>query len=167
GAQGQSVYVYANAFRTDGPWRYTVEAGKTLSDYWRAGSPAGAYDVSLYGPNGFLRRFRGNRVTATTSGNANPEVKAGVDIAAGKLVLTMTNSGSAACTITVTANAYRTDGPWTYPLAAGATATASFAINTSNWWYDFTATANTADTFLRRFAGHAETGQPSVTDPVV
>ena len=37
GAAGAHFYVHAGAFRTDGPWRYTVEAGKSLSDYWQAG----------------------------------------------------------------------------------------------------------------------------------
>ncbi|MFK0195205.1 phosphocholine-specific phospholipase C [Kitasatospora sp. NPDC090308] len=167
GAAGQCVYLYANAHRTDGPWRHTVEAGKTLTDYFVAGTPTGAYDLSLIGANGFHRRFRGNRVTATTGGNANPEVTAAVDGPGGTLTLTMKNSGSAACTVTVTAGAHRTDGPWTFPLAAGATSTKTLDLTASGHWYDLTATADTADAFLRRFAGHAETGRESVTDPAV
>ncbi|MEV6007044.1 phosphocholine-specific phospholipase C [Streptomyces sp. NPDC051976] len=167
GSAGQCVYLYANAYRTDGPWRHTVEAGRTLTDYFVAGTPTGAYDLSLIGVNGFHRRFRGNRVTATTAGNANPEVTAGLDAAAGLLTLTMKNSGTAACTVTITANAYRTDGPWTVPLAAGATSTKNFDLTASGHWYDLTATAGTTDGFLRRFAGHLETGQESITDPAV
>ena len=167
GTAGQCVYLYPNAFRTDGPWRHTVEAGKTLTDFFVGGTPTGSYDLSLYGPNGFHRRFAGNRVTATTSGNANPEVTARVDIPSGRIYFTMVNSGTAACTITITANAYRTDGPWTYNLAAGATVSDYYTISWYNWWYDFTATANTTDGFLRRFAGHAENGSESTTDPAV
>ncbi|WP_370945287.1 phosphocholine-specific phospholipase C [Amycolatopsis sp. cg5] len=163
GTRGVCVYVYPNAHRTDGPWRYTVEAGKTLSDYWAAGTPTGAYDLSLYGPNGFHRRFKGNR--AIPAGAADPEVKARADVASGRLYLRMTNTGSAACVVTVTANAYRADGPWTYELAAGATVEDFFTISSANWWYDLTASANTADGFLRRFAGHVENGSASVTDP--
>ncbi|ROR46415.1 phosphocholine-specific phospholipase C [Kitasatospora cineracea] len=167
GAAGQCVYICPNDYRTDGPWRHTVEAGKTLTDYFVGGTPTGAYDLSMYGPNGFHRRFKGNRVTATTSGNANPEVTAAVDGPGGTLTLTMKNNGSAACTVTLTSNAYRTDGPWTFNLAAGATTTKSLDITGSSHWYDLTATANTADGFLRRFAGHAETGRESITDPAV
>ena len=167
GTAGQCVYLYPNAFRTDGPWRHTVEAGKTLTDYFVGGTPTGSFDISLYGPNGFHRRFRGNRLTATTSGNANPEVTARVDIPSGRLYLTMVNSGTAPCTVTVTANAYRTDGPWTYTVAAGATVQDYWTISTAGWWYDLTATANTTDGFLRRFAGHAENGAESITDPAV
>ncbi|MEV4318769.1 phosphocholine-specific phospholipase C [Actinocrispum sp. NPDC049592] len=75
GTAGAHFYVHAGpAVRTDGPWRYTVEAGKTVADYWAAGTPTGAYDLTIIGPNGFVRKFAGNRVTATTHGNPNPEV---------------------------------------------------------------------------------------------
>lgn len=115
------------------PGRYTVEAGKTLSDHWAAARPTGTYDLSLYGPNGFHRRFKGNRATATAVGVANPEVKARADVASGRLYLTMTNTGSAACAFTVKANAYRADGPWTYELAAGATVEDFFTISAADW----------------------------------
>ncbi|GIG56134.1 phospholipase C, phosphocholine-specific [Longispora fulva] len=167
GGVGAHFYVYANAYRTDGPWRYTVGAGDVLSDTWAAGSPAGAYDYTAYGPNGFLRRFAGNRVTATTTGNANPEVTLRYAPAEGKIYLKMVNSGTKACTITVRANRYLTTGPWTYPLAAGATDERSWTTTASSNWYDLTATADTADGFTRRFAGHMENGQASTSDPTL
>ncbi len=167
GAAGAHFYVYANAFRTDGPWRYTVEAGKTLSDFWQAGSPAGGYDLTVLGPNGFLRRFTGNRVTATTSGNANTEVTLRYAPADGLVWLTMTNTGTKACTITVRTN-NRGGGPWTYPVDPGATREDWFSTGSGmNGWYDLTATADTTDGFLRRFAGHMENGAESTSDPVM
>ncbi|GIG56888.1 non-hemolytic phospholipase C [Longispora fulva] len=165
GTSGAHFTLYANQFRTDGPWRYTVEAGKTLSDYIAAGTPTGSYDVTAIGPNGFLRQFAGNRVTATTSGNANPEVTLRYAPTEGKVYLDMKNSGTKACTVTVKANRYRTDGPWNYAVAAGATVTDSWNVAPASNWYDLTATANTTDGFLRRFAGHMETGAPSTSDP--
>ncbi len=167
GTRGAHFYVYANAHRTDGPWRYTVEAGKTLSDYWIAGTPTGAYDLSVLGPNGFLRRFKGNRVTATASGSANPEVTLRYAPTEGVVYLTMTNRGTAACIVTVSVN-NRSGGPWTYNLAANATVEDWWSTTGGmNGWYDLTATANTADGFLRRFAGHVETGAESTTDPMI
>ncbi|MFE2729088.1 phosphocholine-specific phospholipase C [Kitasatospora sp. NPDC059327] len=165
GTAGQCVHLYANDFRTDGPWRHTVEAGKSLTDFFVSGTPNGAYDLSLYGPNGLHRRFRGNRITATKAGRANPEVTAKADVPNGCLTLTMVNSGKAPCTVTVTAGAYRTDGPWTFELPAAATVRHSWTIGDSGWWYDLTATADTTDGFLRRFAGHVEHGAESITDP--
>ncbi|MFD7985140.1 phosphocholine-specific phospholipase C [Kitasatospora indigofera] len=167
GAAGAHFYVYANAFRTDGPWRYTVGPGRSVGDTWTAGTPTGAYDLSAVGPNGFVRRFTGNRVTATTAGNANPEVTLRHDPANGLVWLRMTNSGSAACTVTVRGN-NRSGGPWTYPLAAGAGTEDYFSTAGGlNGWYDLTATADTRDGFLRRFAGHLENGAESTSDPVM
>ena len=167
GTAGAHCYVYANAYRTDGPWRYTIEAGKTLSDYWASGTPTGAYDLTVYSANGFLRRFVGNRATATGTGVANPEVTLRYAPTEGKVYLTMTNSGTAACIVTVVANRYGTTGPMTYPLAGGASVQAGFSLTGSANWYDLTATANTIDGFLRRFAGHMENGAPSTSDPTM
>ncbi|SDX57966.1 phospholipase C [Amycolatopsis xylanica] len=167
GAAGAHFYVYANAFRADGPWRYTVGAGATVADYWQAGVPAGAYDLTVVGPNGFLRRLAGNYATATTSGNANPEVKLRYAPTEGKVYLTMTNTGGKACTITVRSG-NRGGGPWTYPVAPGATKEDWFSVGSGmNGWYDLTATADTTDAFARRFAGHVETGAESTSDPVM
>ncbi|MFE2728999.1 phosphocholine-specific phospholipase C [Kitasatospora sp. NPDC059327] len=166
GTAGAYFGVHANRFRTDGPWRYTVEAGKTLSDYWQSGTPSGAYDLIVYGPNGFVRRFAGNRITATSGGNANPEAALRYLPADGKVRLTLTNTGTRSCTVTVQ-QSNRPDAPRTYDVAVGATVTDDFDLSATPRWYDLTATANTADGFLRRFAGHMETGAPSTSDPVM
>ncbi|WP_433272056.1 phosphocholine-specific phospholipase C [Actinosynnema sp. CS-041913] len=164
GTAGAHFSVYANKFRTDGPWRYTVEAGKTLSDSFTAGTPTGAYDLTAFGPNGFVRRFAGNRATATATGAPNPEATLRYAPAEGRVYVKMTNSGQSACTVTITAN-NRPGGPWTYRLAAGESKEDSFTFAGVHHWYDLTATSR--DGFLRRFAGHLETGAPSVSDPVM
>ena len=167
GAAGAHFYVTANAYRTDGPWRYTVEAGKTLSDYWQAGSPTGAYDLTVCGPNGFLRRFAGNRVTATTSGNANAEATLRYAPSEGRVYVRMTNNGTVACTFTARVS-NRAGGPWSYTVQPGGSAEDWFSTgNVMGGWYDVTVTADTADGFVRRFAGHMESGTQTISDPVM
>src|SRR6185436_11222361 len=91
GSAGAGLNVLS-ANRSDGPWYYSVEAGKQLQDYWSAVSvTAGIYDLSAYGPNGFLREFRGNLPLATASGGANPEVTANYDAANRRLRLHLSN----------------------------------------------------------------------------
>ncbi|HEY3481794.1 MAG TPA: phospholipase C, phosphocholine-specific, partial [Streptomyces sp.] len=53
---------YANAYRTGGPWQYTVDNGGTAGDYFSCGTGFGngKYDLSVTGPNRFLRRFAGD-----------------------------------------------------------------------------------------------------------
>lgn len=156
--------IYANNYRSDGPWQYDVPAAGSVKDYFHVQTyGGGAYDLSLYGPNGFLRRYIGNINTA----GGQLEVTASYSFAtAGKaqLLLTMTNSSSASVTFTVTSNAYRGDGPWTYTVAAGASVSDFWNVQLyTNGWYDLTATASSDASFSRRFAGHVELGVASVT----
>ncbi|NEA36592.1 phospholipase C, phosphocholine-specific [Streptomyces sp. SID13031] len=166
GTAGAHFYVRANAFRTDGPWRYTVGAGNSVSDYWMAGTPEGAYDLTVTGPNGFVRRFAGNRVTATKPGNANPEVTLRYAPSDKLVWLKMTNTGTKPCVLTIRVN-NRAGGPWSYQLAAGASTEDWWSTNSTNGWYDLTATADTTDGFTRRFAGHLEDGLASTSDPTM
>lgn len=97
GSAGAVFQVYA-ANRGDGPWRYTVEAGKTLSDYWSAKTyTKGIYQLEAHGPNGFLRVWNSQVATAATM----PEIVLAYDPANGRLKLTLTNAGDGPCTFTV------------------------------------------------------------------
>ena len=78
----------------------------------------------------------------------------------------MINTGSAPCTFTVQANAYRTDGPWTYEVPAGMQLQQHWPVARQGNWYDFTVTT-TQGGFTRRFAGRIETGQDGVSDPAM
>ncbi|MFF4604999.1 phosphocholine-specific phospholipase C [Streptomyces sp. NPDC001339] len=145
--------------RTDGPWTYTAEAGKKLSDTWNSAYSKGSHDLSVFGPNGFLRVFRG------PGGTAGPEVTARHVKAGGKLKLTLTNAGSGDAHLTVT-NAYGgTDE--TFKVKAGATVEHTIDLRATKRWYDLSVTSDTDRTFLRRFAGHVETGAPGVSDPAI
>jgi phospholipase C len=45
----------------EGPWVYTVGPRTSISDTWTfSGYGKDAYDLSVYGPNGFLRTFKGS-----------------------------------------------------------------------------------------------------------
>lgn len=164
GTQAVHHSIYANAYRVDGPWQYDVPANGTVKDYFHAQTYGlGWYDLSLYGPNGFLRRFTGNMNYA----GSNVEVTASYSFATAghaQLLLTMVNSSTAAVTFTVTSNAYRTDGPWTYTVPAGGTVSDFWNVQLyTNGWYDFTATVNIDSSFSRRFLGHIEMNAASLT----
>ncbi|AKA06508.1 phosphocholine-specific phospholipase C [Streptomyces noursei] len=145
--------------RTDGPWTYTTEAGKTLSDTWNTTYSKGAYDLTVHGPNGFLRTFKGPGKKQT------PEVTARHDAASGQVALTLTNPGTVACNLTI-ANAYG-GAKQTVRVDPGGTVTRPVDLTASKRWYDLTVTADTDAGFLRRFAGHVETGKPGVSDPAL
>jgi phospholipase C len=98
-------------------------------------------DVALHGPNGFLRRFAG--VSA---------VEVAVTLRGSTLSLTITG-GPAQVTIA--------DGTHSRKVTVRGTHTET--VPTTHGWYDLTVTVDGAPGFQRRFAGHVETGAPSVT----
>ncbi|GII30067.1 phosphocholine-specific phospholipase C [Planotetraspora mira] len=163
GAAGATFYV-TSANGLGGPWTYTVEAGKTLTGTWTPPKKnQGAYDLSAFGPNGFLRTFTG-RIPAKGTNPAAPEVAVGYDAALGNVTLTLTNRGGASCRVTVT-DAYGGAAPAAYQLAPNATVVHSVVLGGSYGWYDLKVTSDADSTFVRRVAGHVETGRPSMSDP--
>jgi phospholipase C len=158
GASAVHLKAYRADGQTDGPWGYDVGAGQRVSDTWRIQAYGGGkYNVAVHGPNRFLWQFAGNNAGALA------EVT-GSYTATGRLLLTMVNTGTADLTLVVTANHYRSDGPWSYPIKAGASITTeSWDLASFGGWYDLSATVTGDPAFLRRFTGHYENGQPGKT----
>ncbi|MFI9111048.1 phosphocholine-specific phospholipase C [Streptomyces venezuelae] len=156
-AAGAQFYV-TSANRTDAPWTYTAEAAKSISDTWNTTYSKGVTDLTVHGPNGFVRRFRSPGKTAV------PEVTARHNATTGQLDLTFTNAGTTA-TVTLT-NAYG-GTPATLTVAKGATVTRTVDVSAAHRWYDITVTSSASTDYVRRLAGHVETGAPSQSDPAI
>ncbi|ARP73701.1 phospholipase C, phosphocholine-specific [Streptomyces pluripotens] len=158
--------IHPNAYRDTSPWQYTVDPGSTASDYFNIGSGYGdgRYDLTMVGPNRFLRRFQGD---ATKAGRtAEVSTRYAVEPGTGKLAIyfSMRNSGSTPVKFTITSHRYRSDGPWTYTVAPGASTEDFFnAVAYTHGWYDFTVTVDSDASWSRRFTGHLETGTASVS----
>lgn len=153
GAASIHLAIYPNAYRTDDPWQYDIDASNSVSDSFNViTSGGGLYDLTCYGPNGFQRRFAGNINT-----NCNQvEVSSSIDPIAGTVALFLQNLTASTVVFTVT-NGYPTGGPWTYNVPAGNTVTDTFpTVANNSGFYDLTATANSDALFLRRLAGHIE-----------
>jgi phospholipase C len=161
-------HVYDKLHLDHKPRRYMVEAGKALDDAWTpAVGDNGVYDLWVLGPNGFHRHFKGNLDTLRAGDAASPEVRVCYDVANGNVYLSMRNDGKAACRFTITAQAYRGDGPWTASVSGGASTEQHWALTDSGQWYDFAVTCDADAAYYRRFAGRVETGQHSVSDPAM
>ena len=159
GASAGAQFLVTSPNRTDGPWTYTTEAGKTVSDTWNTAYSGGVTNLSVYGPNGFLRTFRNPGKTA------GPEVTARHNAGTGNLDLTMTNAGKGTVHLTVASAAAYGGATQTFTVAAGATVRYTVALRAGKNWYDVSVTSDADATFLRRFAGHVETGATGVSDP--
>ncbi|MCO8649830.1 DUF756 domain-containing protein, partial [Burkholderia multivorans] len=152
--------------RVDGPWTYTVEAGKRIADTWSAAPSLGRYDLDVYGPNGFYCHFRGPFASGAGHADANPEAIYGYDVANGNITLRLMNRGHRTVRLTVT-NAYGSGAARTFELAPGAHVDDYWDLRGSHGWYDLTVSDGQPLGFLRRFAGHVETGRASTSDPLI
>ncbi|MFJ3223445.1 phosphocholine-specific phospholipase C [Streptomyces sp. NPDC086783] len=157
GAKAGAAFLVTSGNRTDGPWSYTTEAGKTVSDTWNSAYSGGSYDLTVHGPNGFLRAFRG------AGKAAGPEVTA--RHAGDDLELTFTNKGSKAVTLRL-GDGYGGRAR-TFHVRAGATVRHTVDLRASRRWYDLSVTSEADPAYLRRFAGHVENGRPGVSDPAL
>ncbi|WP_321951226.1 phosphocholine-specific phospholipase C [Burkholderia cenocepacia] len=159
GTQGAHFWVYTGD-PTAMPRRYTVEAGKQLTDTW-ALDANGNYLVSVWGPNGYFRRFAGS---AAADAAAKPEITPCYDTANGDVYVTIANAGTSPLTVTATDVAYG-GAARTLTVPAGQRIEAHWDLSCSSHWYDLQfAVAGNAG-WTRRIAGHVETGKASITDP--
>ena len=142
--------------------RYTVAADTKLSDTWAwqqsAGAPL-AYDLTVVGPNGFLRRVASAGAVTATQG-----VTVCYEITQGNLSLNLSNAGATPSTFTITDNRYGMSRQ-TVTVAAGLTVQTAWSLASSKRWYDISVTSGTDAHYLRQFAGYVETGTAGVTDP--
>ncbi|XHM64301.1 phosphocholine-specific phospholipase C [Streptomyces nigra] len=155
GAKAGAAFHVTSGNRADGPWMYTTEAGKDIDDTWNSAYSNGSYDLTVHGPAGFFRAFRGTNTVA------GPEVTArhrGDDIE-----LRFTNAGRSSVRLRI-ADGYG-GRPATVTVRPGVTVRRVFGLAASRRWYDLTVTADGDRAFLRRFAGHVENGRPGVSDP--
>ncbi|MFH9859293.1 phosphocholine-specific phospholipase C [Streptomyces sp. NPDC017202] len=157
GVKAGAAFLVTSGNRADGPWTYTTEAGKKISDTWDPAYSGGSHDLTVHGPNGFLRVFKGPGRTA------GPEVVArhvGDDVE-----LTFTNRGSGTVELKV-ADGYR-GRTTTVRVRVGAVLKRTVDLSASRRWYDLTVTSAADPSFRRRFAGHVENGRPGVSDPAI
>ncbi|WP_031049503.1 phosphocholine-specific phospholipase C [Streptomyces sp. NRRL F-5650] len=160
GARAGAAFLVTSGNRTDGPWTYTTEAGKSIADTWNSAYSGGSYHLTVHGPAGFLRVFRGPNEPAGPAGCEVTARHSGDD-----LRLTLTNAGTGTVRLRI-ANAY--DGrARTLAVRPGATVHHTVGLARSRRWYDVTVTSETDPAFLRRFAGHVENGRPGVSDPAI
>ncbi|WP_162958128.1 alkaline phosphatase family protein [Nocardia yunnanensis] len=154
--------VYPNAFAPDfTPTRFDLSGGGTVA--YEFPVVDGRYDYSVYGPDGFQRRFAGDlrgpcaglRVTATAAASG-----------ARKIAWSFENAGAQPVSVLVTANAYRHDGPWVIDIGAGATEHRDLACDSAAdgaGWYDLSVSAEQDAGFRCRVRGFVENGAPGIT----
>jgi len=147
-------------------WAYAVTAVDTLNGSFDIDKFANnQYNLCIDGPNGFFRHFMGNTKTPQLDVSCNYEPsKISRKQLTGNILLTLKNHKAHPVVIVLTDNAYgkRTQH---VKIAANNHKTIAIDLSQSNAWYDFSVQIEGSATFLRRYAGHVETGKTSTSDP--
>ncbi|WP_439652029.1 phosphocholine-specific phospholipase C [Membranihabitans maritimus] len=159
GTAGVVFHVY-DLHRLDQiPKRYTVEAGKELFDDWLGYGEKGDFDLEVFGPNGFFRKYKG-QIT-------DPHLRTTIvyEEDNGKLVLKTTNESDVKLEVNLKDNAYQYDTFGTKTLPPSGSFSMDWSLEKSGNWYDFS--LESGDRYLFRFAGRMETGKDSISDPAM
>jgi phospholipase C len=140
--------------------QYTVGAGERLSDTW---SFTSTYNLSVYGPNGFVRYFNGS----IGSGAADLHVRSTYDTEGhfGGIRWRIHNVGNSQAEVNVL-DAY-TGHRFTRLLRPQEAYNHGLSLNQFYGWYDLIVTVVADSTFEYRLAGHVETGNDSFSDPAL
>jgi phospholipase C len=145
-----------------GPWTYTVGSHAELSETWSFKATSQTqYDLTVYGPNGFLRGFEGSLADHRTE----LAVRAHYEPERGALVLEIANAGGRLEKVRIL-NLYTQERTSRF-LDPGETFVQRFALERSFGWYDLMVEVDADPTFRRRLAGHLETGRDSMSDPAI
>ena len=163
GNAGQRAVVFHVRSGSDqkGPWTYTVEPRARISDVWVIDAASGnTYDLSIYGPNGFLRHFKGS---VATKDKANLKIESECDPTESAILLSVTNRGKESSVVQVL-DGYAKKAT-NFTLMSGESTVKLWAARTTFGWYDLTVSVASDASFEQRLAGHIETGCDSTTDP--
>ena len=159
GRVGAVFHVYDKLHLERIPRRYTVEAGRELIDTWTAVD--GKYDLWVYGPNGFIREFRG------ALNLHDPASVLRYEVGNRALCLTIDNNAAITCTLVLRPNAYGEPSSTILRLKPHSSIVRKLSLGKTANWYDFTLATEDGALFVRRFAGRMETGEHGVSDPAI
>ena len=145
------------------PRTYTVEPGKQPSGDWDvAAQGATDYDLSVYGPNGFFRGFKGG---VAAQGRAKLDVQAAYDEQKGGITLNIVNLAARSARVMIVDNYF---GKEIHAQIKSLEAMSkSWRLRGQFGWYDLTITVEGDAGFEYRLAGHVETGKDSLSDPAM
>jgi len=152
------------------PGQFTVQPSRVISNETVPGSAqigaghgGGKYDLTVVGPNRFLRHFTGDVAASGVTAQAEASYQGGLG-SRPRLALRLANHGATAVRFTVTPNNYSGDRARTFRVPARGSATHVVdPLASASGWYDLSVTISGDNSWSRRYTGHLEDGANSIT----
>lgn len=160
GGQGMVLHVYDKLHLDRLPRRYTIEAGKELSDvaWYPLQDDEGRFDLEVFGPNGYFRAFKG---TVMPLGLQGLDVQVRFDAAKDEVALDVRNVSQDRARVMMKSLAYRQISA-DEMVPSGDAYAYVWRVADSGPWYDFMVEGAGMTV---RMAGRIETGRHSMSDP--
>jgi len=133
------------------PRSYTVEGGGSLLDSWYGTPGTGQYDLSVHGPSGFFRRFKG---TVAGPNSRVIEVRATYDARHSNVLLELSNPTAHEALVKIL-DRY-TSKTIAFVIDPGELEPRRWGAHRTAGWYDLTVTVEGNPTFATQLAGHLE-----------
>ncbi|MCW8312818.1 phospholipase C, phosphocholine-specific [Sphingobacterium sp. InxBP1] len=148
-------------------WNFAVSAGDQLLYQWDLSRFEGSdYAFELHGPNGFYRRFTGQKNAPAVSAAISPELKPLTKTPTGKLRLVVRNRESQPVKVEIKSLNYQ-NYKSIMDIGAGKEIVLSLDIATQGNWYDLLVMGQGSANFAIQLAGRLETGVETTTDPLL
>jgi phospholipase C len=119
-------------------------------------------DLSVYGPNGFFRGFRGS---VSHLRNAQLDVRVHYNDDDNGIELRIANLSADTANVTIL-DQY-TGKKVKFGINAGRSESRYFSLDRFSGWYDFLIIVASDASIEYHFAGHLETGKDSISDPLL
>jgi len=143
------------------PRSYTVEGGGSLLDSWYGTPGTGQYDLSVRGPSGFYRRFRG---TLAGPNSRVMEVRAAYDARHSNVLLELSNPTAHEAIVKIL-DRY-TSKTIIFVIDPGELESRRWGAHRTGGWYDLTVSVEGNPAFATQFAGHLENVENRISDPL-
>ena len=161
------------AYPAPSPANTLSPLGKRLRGTGAVGAVAGdtAYDITVVGPNRFLRRYIGNVANAGVDATVEAMYHDAVQHGRGhehddqpKLKLSLHNNASKRVTFTIKFNNYSSRGSQHVTVAPRCKEDWVLdSCGEADGWYDLTITVSSDPSWSQRLTGHLETGRASIS----
>jgi phospholipase C len=169
-ASGSPFNVYcSNSYQGEAgrTWAYAVKAGDKIEQEWDlANFTDQTYAICVDGPNGFFRAFKGTKLDAAVNLMCSYEQSGLIKKPTGNLQLIIDNNENSTIEIQLKDDPYQANNK-TIKIAAKGRKIVALNLQKSKGWYDFKVSIKGNANFEHHYAGHVETGEESISDPLM